>query len=291
MARITAAEPGAEPGAEAGAPRAEMRRNDARWGATLRARRVWAVGAIHADAMQLAALHDALSDRIQPNDAIVYLGNYIGFGSAVPETIEELLRFRCAFLSRRPFVHSGDLIYLRGHQEEMWQKLLQLQFAVAPEEVLRWMLERGVEPTLCAYGGNVPDAIGATRSGPIALARWAETLRGRMRQAPGHMALFNALFRTAWTAPDGALFVHAGFDPNRSFAEQTDGFWWESAGFDSHAAQFERFHRIVRGYNPAHSGYTETPFAVTVDGGCGFGGALLAVCFDPAGAILDRLSS
>lgn len=134
--------------ADANAARVETHRNDARWGVTLQARRVWAVGAIHADAERLAALHGALTDRILPDDVIVYLGNYIGYGSAVPETIGELLRFRCAFLSRRPFVHAGDLVYLRGQQEEMWQKLLQLQFAVDPENVLLWMLERGVEPKI-----------------------------------------------------------------------------------------------------------------------------------------------
>jgi serine/threonine protein phosphatase 1 len=276
---------------DAGVAVADIRRNDARWGAALHARRVWAIGAIHADAPRLTALHDALADRIEPGDAVVYLGNYIGHGTAVSETVGELLRFRCAFLSRPPFVHAGDLVYLRGQQEEMWQKLLQLQFAVNPADVLRWMLEQGVEATLRAYGGDVSDAINATRAGPIALARWAETLRGRMRRAPGHMALFNALYRTAWTAPDGALFVHAGFDPKRGFTEQTDGFWWDSAGFEDPAVQFEQFHRVIRGYDPAHSGYAESLQRVTVDGGCGFGGALLAVCFDPAGAVLERLSS
>jgi len=276
--------------ADASVVRAEPRRNDARWGVTLRARRIWAVGAIHANASRLAALHDALADRIHPNDAVVYLGNYVGFGTAVHETLGELLQFRCAFLARRPFVHPTDLIYLRGQQEEMWQKLLQLQFAVAPEDVLRWMLEHGVGATLRAYGGDTPDAINATRSGPIALARWAETLRGRMRQAPGHVALFNALYRTAWTAPDGALFVHAGFDPARRFNDQTDEFWWETAGFDNHTTRFGQFRRVIRGYDPTHTGFAETPFTVTADGGCGFGGPLLAVCVDPDGAILDRLS-
>lgn len=277
--------------ANAGAAPPATRRRDARWGVALRARRVWAVGAIHADAERLAALHELLADRIGPGDAVVYLGNYIGVGPAGRETIDELLRFRCAFLARRPFVHATDLVYLRGQQEEMWQKLLQLQFAVDPEDVLRWMLARGVDATLRVYGGGIPDAVSAARSGPIALARWAEALRGRMRQAPGHIALFNALYRTAWTALDGAVFVHAGFDPARSFTDQTDGFWWEPAGFESHAARFGRFSRVIRGYDPSHAGYVETPVTVSVDGGCGFGGALVSVCVDPAGNVLDRLDA
>ncbi len=276
---------------DAVAARVEPRRHDAKWGVALQARRVWAIGAIHAEAARLAILHDDLSDRIRPGDSIVYLGNYIGHGAALHDTFEELLTFRRAFLSRRPFVHPCELVYLRGQQEEMWQKLLQLQFAVDPEKVLRWMLERGVGASLAAYGSNVAAAISATRSGPLALARWAESLRDRMRNAPGHMAFFNALYRAAWTSPGNTLFVHAGFDPSRPFDAQTDEFWWDTRGFDLQIEGFDRFQRIIRGYDPRHGGFRETSHTVSIDGGCGFGGNLVAVCVDAAGAILDRISA
>ena len=38
--------------------------------------------------------------------------------------------------------------YLRGSQEEMWHKVLQLQFAADPRGVLAWMLEQGLGTTL-----------------------------------------------------------------------------------------------------------------------------------------------
>lgn len=273
------------------AARVEPRRHDAKWGVPLRAHRVWAIGAIHADAARLSGLHDTLADRILPNDSVAYLGNYIGHGEALHETLAELLTFRRAFLSRQRFVHPTDLVYLRGQQEEMWQKLLQLQFAVDPEKVLRWMLQQGVDATLAAYGGHAPEAVSAARSGPLALARWAETLRGRMRQAPGHIAFFNSLYRTAWISPGDILFVHAGFDPGRPFVEQTDEFWWDTRGFESRTAAFDRFRRVVRGYDPRHGGVKETQFTVSLDGGCGFGGDLVAACLDSTGAILDRIST
>jgi serine/threonine protein phosphatase 1 len=35
----------------------------------------------------------------------------------------------------------------------MWQKLLQLQFAPNPGELLHWMVQAGMETTIRAYGG------------------------------------------------------------------------------------------------------------------------------------------
>src|SRR5262249_9603135 len=76
------------------------------------------------------------------------------------------------WLLARPRTFAYDIAYLRGGQEEMWQKLLQIQFAPNPREVLGWMLTQGVGATLAAYGGDVRLAGGAARAGPMALTRW-----------------------------------------------------------------------------------------------------------------------
>ena len=70
------------------------------------------------------------------------------------ECIDELLLFRRAILAR-PDADCADIVFLRGAQEEMWQKLLQLQFAPNPVEVLQWMVAQGIEPTIRAYGASV----------------------------------------------------------------------------------------------------------------------------------------
>ena len=104
--------------------------------AKLRAvRRVWAIAAIHGEAVRLEELHAALWRRLQPGDRIVYLGNLIGRGPAVLQTLNELLAFRRVLLAGRN-AFACDLAYLRGAQEEMWQKLLQLQFSQDPRSVL-----------------------------------------------------------------------------------------------------------------------------------------------------------
>jgi serine/threonine protein phosphatase 1 len=275
-----------EPGpGRAGVGRAEP-------GAVIRnARRIWVVGAVHGEAARLGALHDILAGRIQQGDCLVYLGNLLGHGPAVAETVDELLRFRAAFLARPPYVHPDDLVCLRGQQEETWQKLLQIQFAVNPLEVIEWALAHGAEATIRAYGGDAMSARSAARGGALALTRWAGEMRERMRQCPGHIALLNSLRRAARTENGKLLCVNAGIDIGKPFAEQTDGFWWESRGFESIDAPYSGFRVVVRGLDPAGRGFAIKPWSVTVDGGCGFGGSLIALCFAPAGEILDRVEA
>jgi len=128
----------------AAAPEARRRERFAR---LRRARRIWAVAAIHGDAGRLAALHDRMERVWQPGDRVVYLGNYLGRGPAIRQTIDEILGFRLAVMAQ-PGGFACDVAFLRGSQEEMWQKLLQLQFAVSPRDVLQWMLDQGVGATL-----------------------------------------------------------------------------------------------------------------------------------------------
>src|SRR5271167_815697 len=149
------------------------------------ARRVWAIAAINGAAQRLVRLHDMISDRYRQGDRVVYLGNYIGYGDAVLATIDELLDFRRRVLGRqRGFV--CDVAFLRGAQEEMWQKLLQLQFAPNPGEVLRWMVSAGMEATVRAYGGDLGQGFAATRDGPRTITRWTAALRNAMNASPGH---------------------------------------------------------------------------------------------------------
>src|SRR5262249_45982039 len=151
------------------------------------------------EASRLTALHRALWPRLEDGDRLVYLGNYLGRGPAVHETVDELLAFRCGVLAR-PGGSACDVAFLRGAQEEMWQKLLQLQFAPNPREVLQWMLDQGVGPTLAAYGGEASRGLAACREGPVAITRWTSGLRAAVNAAPGHGQFFAALRRAAFTA-------------------------------------------------------------------------------------------
>jgi hypothetical protein len=253
-----------------------------------RARRIWAVASIHGEAERLARLHDRIATRFGDDDRIVYLGNYFGHGSAVAATVDELLDFRRRVLAR-PRGFACDVVYLRGAQEEMWQKLLQLQFAQNPGEVLAWMVREGVEATVRAYGGDLRFGFAATRDGPRLITRWTSGLRDAMNAAPGHTGWFAQLRHAVVSADDRLLFVHAGVDAARPLAAQSDAFWWGDRDILDLAAPFDGFRRVVRGFDRQARGLVEGEFAVSLDAGAGRGGRLLAAAFDPAGAVLETV--
>jgi serine/threonine protein phosphatase 1 len=251
-----------------------------------RAGRIWAIGAVHGEAERLRRLHDRIAQRFDDADRIVYLGNYLGHGSAVVATIDEMLDFRRRVLARRRGF-ACDIVYLRGAQEEMWHKLLQLQFAGNPGEVLAWMVREGVEATVRAYGGELRHGFAATRDGPLTITRWTSTLRNAMNAAPGHTALFSRLRHAALTEEGQVLFVHAGADPGRPLAAQGDAFWWGDRDILDFAAPFAGFRRIVRGFDRRQRGLVEREFAVSLDAGAGRGGPLLAAAIALDGAVLE----
>ncbi len=255
-----------------------------------RATRVWAVAAIHGDAERLCAIHDALRSRLADGDRLVYLGNYLGRGASVVATLDELLRFRREFIAR-PRTFAADVVYLRGSQEEMWQKLLQLQFAVNPREVLDWMLDQGVEATLRAYDGDPLRARATAREGATAIGRWTASLRQAMASHPGHRELMSTLRRAACTDDEGLLFVHAGLDPRRSLDEQGDTLWWGHAAWPKLKTPYAHHRCVVRGYAGSAASPDPGPHALTLDGGCGSGGPLVAACLTTDGTIVERLEA
>ncbi|MGH6718174.1 MAG: hypothetical protein ACREER_02560 [Alphaproteobacteria bacterium] len=258
-------------------------------------RRVWAVAAIHGEADRLQRLHVTLAARLEPGDRVVYLGNYLGWGPDIRGTLDELVRYRRALMSRRD-AFACDVAFLRGAQEEMWHKLLQLQLALEPGRVLAWMIKRGVDATIRAYGADPENGLGCTRGGVVALTRWTGTLREAMRRNPGHYELLHGLKQAAFTEAGGILFVHCGLDPNRPLTAQGDALWWGSSGFAAIAEPYAGFRRVVRGYDPrrggvSETGVSETGVTVTIDGGSGFGGPLVAVCLDPRSGMVDRIEA
>ncbi|WP_448190413.1 hypothetical protein [Azospirillum sp. sgz301742] len=261
-----------------------------------RPRRIWAIGSVHAQLDRLHVIHEAVGSRFRPGDRLVYLGNLVGWGAPVLETVDALLAFRRALLSI-PGMYPTDIIYLRGSQEEMWQKLLQLQLAPNPREVLDWMMRQGVAATLAAYGGSPEQGIAAARGGAVALGRWTAALRAAMQARPGHETLFHVVRRAAYTGtpdapePGGVLFVNAGVDPSRRFGAQGDSFWWAGGGFARLDRPYGGFNRVVRGFDPARQGVQVTDFTATLDAGCGSGGPLVCGVFSGTGETLEMFQA
>ena len=262
--------------------------------------RVWAVSSIHGEAAALNRLHREMIPRLQHGDRLVYLGNLIGRGTAVTATLDALLRFRSLFMAR-PDAFACDVVHLRGSQEEMWQKLLQLQFATDPRAVLQWMLDQGVAATLESYGFSAAEGLREAAAGPRQLTRWTSALRQRIQDFPGHWPLLGSLRRAAYTQQRdaslpgntgrGLLFVNAGLDPNRPLEAQKDSFWWGGPGFAEMTRPYGGYRRVVRGFCPKHPGLELGDFTATLDAGCGFGGPLLAACFTEDGEVAERLEA
>ena len=252
--------------------------------------RIWAVGAVHGEIYKLEMLHDALAAKLQPGDRIVYLGNLMGHGYDTVEVLNEILRFRCWFLARPPFVHVDDFIVLRGQQEEMFQKLLQIQFAAEPQELLAWMLEHGLETTLLGYGTDAAAAFKAAREGTLGLTYWTTDIRKRLKEQAGHETLITKLKRAAYADTKSLLFVSAGLDDTKPLVGQTDALWWAPRAFEAISGPYREFGRVVRGYDPEHRGFVETEYTYSLDGGAGRGGVLIAACLGFEGDLLEILT-
>lgn len=278
------------------------------------ARRIWAVSSIHGEAAALNRLHRAMIPRLEPGDRLVYLGNLIGRSRGSTATVDSLLRFRSLFLAR-PDAFACDVVHLRGSQEEMWQKLLQLQFATDPKAVLQWMLDQGVAASLESYGFAPADGLREAAAGPRQLTRWTGALRERIQAHAGHWQLLGSLRRAACTerangvagdsgsgnqgpgnqGPEnqgwGLLFVNAGLEPGRPLEAQKDSFWWGGNGFATIDRPYGGYRRVVRGFCPQHPGVALGDFSATLDAGCGFGGPLLAACFAVDGSLVDQIEA
>ncbi|PCI46422.1 MAG: hypothetical protein COB49_08430 [Alphaproteobacteria bacterium] len=262
-----------------------------KFGCLDRAKRIWAVGAIHGETEALKALHGELLPRFQTGDRLVYLGNYFGDRLTATKILDELLITRRKLMAAEDISEPDAFVYLRGAREEMLTKLLQLQFAQNPSEVMDWLLTHHMGGVMESYGTKPAMARAIAREGTVSISKWTSDLRRRINNHPGHAALLNSLRRAAFTREGSLLFVHASVDISRPLNMQKDNFWWDNGRFDDINAAYYGFSRIVRGYDHANRGLRlNHPNTATLDGGSGRGGTLNAVCFSPEGDVRDHLS-
>ena len=112
--------------------------------------RIWAIGSIHGNLQGIKNIHNHIFSEFNPSDQIVYLGNVIGVVLQYTDVLDEVINFRLKTMAKYN-IEPEKIIYLRGSQEEMWSKLLELQISPNPKEVLLWMFSHGVDKTLQSY--------------------------------------------------------------------------------------------------------------------------------------------
>ena len=91
----------------------------------------------------------------------------------------------------------------------------------------------------------------------------------------------------AFTEDRGLFFVHAAVEPSRPLSEQRDAFWWGREDILELKEPFAGFRRVVRGVDRERRSVVEREFAVSVDGGGGRDGRLIAAGFGLDGAVVD----
>ncbi|PHZ86483.1 hypothetical protein CRD36_00930 [Paremcibacter congregatus] len=262
-----------------------------KFGCLDQARRIWAVAAIHGETGALATLHEDLLTRFRPGDQLVYLGNYFGNRPTVVATLNELLETRRKLMALGGTSKPEAFVYLRGAREEMLTKLLELQFAPNPGEVMDWLVDHNIGAVVASYGTPEHVARAISREGTLSISRWTSSLRRAIHNHPGHSVFLSNLRRAGFSRDGKMLFVHASIDVNRPVTMQKDNFWWDNGRFDQITSPYSGFARIVRGYDHSNKGLRlNSPHTATLDGGCGRGGALNAVCFTPDGDVADHIS-
>ncbi len=255
--------------------------------------RIWAIPAIHGSLDALMTIHDMIYNEFRPGDYLLYLGNYMGYGPDSVGVIDEVLTFRRMLLAV-PGVFPEDLVYLRGQQEEMLSKLLQLQFAPKARKVLEWMLDNGLSATMESYDIDIERGLRASMEGVTGLGCWTKTVGEKIKKHEGHDIFRSHLKRAAYTdmsAGHPLLFVHAGLEPHKALSIQGDSFWWAGHDFRAIEKPYRPFERVIRGYDPTHQGMYINGVTATLDNGCGFGGDLVFACIDGQNGELEVLAA
>ena len=71
-------------------------------------------------------------------------------GDFAQETLSSVIDMRNQLMSKF-FLKTEDVIFLRGAQEEMFLKLLQLHTAPNPYEIVKWLFDHGVDKTIRSF--------------------------------------------------------------------------------------------------------------------------------------------
>jgi serine/threonine protein phosphatase 1 len=200
--------------------------------------RTLAIGDIHGCNSSLVELLKQV--RLEPDDQVIFLGDYIDRGPASRQVVESLLELKkgCS-----PF-------FLRGNHEVMI-----LEAREDPVKSHLWESYGGLE-TAFSYGANFRED-------------WASTI------PVTHWTFLEQTMKFLET--DTHIFVHACLDPGLDMIDQPDWLlYWE---YFERLQPHKSNKRIVCGHTPQKSGQIkDVGFAVCIDTGPAVGGWL--TCLD-----------
>ncbi len=213
--------------------------------------KLWAIGSIHSNLKSFTSIKKYILNNFEITDKLIFLGNIIGLGNNSKETLNSVLDLRFNLMSKFK-LKPNSIIFLRGAQEEMFSKVLQLQLAPNPTEILEWMFDHGVNETIKSYGFSEKEVKNIASSGTINISKWTSNLNKTLHNNPGHIQYFLNLKHAAYSNTKKILFVNRGVDITRPLSAQNDCFWWGFQNFSTLQKPYKTFLRIVRGYESEH---------------------------------------
>ncbi len=213
--------------------------------------KIWAIGSIHSNLKSFNSIKKFIFNNFELSDRLIFLGNIIGLGDNSKETLTSVIDLRFNLMSKFK-LKPDSIIFLRGAQEEMFTKLLQLQLAPNPAEIIDWMFDHGVNKTIESYGFSENEVRGIASSGTINISKMTSNLNKVLQKNPGHTQYFLNLKHAAYSSTKKILFVNRGVDITRPLSAQNDCFWWGYQNFSIIEKPYKTFLRIVRGYESEH---------------------------------------
>ena len=216
------------------------------------AKRIWAVGSIHSNYKSFNSIKDHLLLSFVKGDKLIILGNVIGLGDKAKDTISSIIDLRFKLMAKLQ-LQPEEIVFLRGAQEEMLLKLMQLQIAPNPEDIVKWMFDHGVDKTIQSYGFSKEETQNIASQGTLSISKWTSKLNATISSIAGHKDYFSNLKHAAFSSSKKILFVNRGVDISRPLSAQNDCFWWGYHSFSTINKPYNTFIRIVRGYQSAHT--------------------------------------
>ncbi len=217
-----------------------------------KSKKIWAIGSIHSRYTAFESIKKYLLEKFEKDDSLIFLGNIIGLGNESKKTLSSVLDLRNNLMSKF-CLGPEKIIFLRGAQEEMFLKLLQLQTAPNPLDIVKWMFEHGVDSSIKSYGFNSEELFQVSTQGTIPISKWTSRLHSSLQEQPGHNQYFINLKHAAYTTSKKILFLNRGVDTSRPLSAQNDCFWWGYQNFSNLNQPYGTFIRIVRGYKSSNN--------------------------------------
>ena len=171
------------------------------------ATRIWAVGSIHSNYESFNSIKDHLLSSFTEGDKLIILGNVIGLGDKAKETISSIIDLRFKLMAKFQ-LHPEEVVFLRGAQEEMFLKLMQLQIAPNPQDIVKWMFDHGVDKTIQSNGFSKEEIQSISSQGTLSISKWTSRLNAAVSSIAGHKEYFSNLKHAAFSSSKKILFVN-----------------------------------------------------------------------------------